>query len=503
MRLIELLFFFLAGLSQAGYGDSLRFYYTANRQGEIDPCGCPTTEQNGGINRMAAFLAAAKYNPETAFFGDAGDTFFSNPSLLPTRKASELGKSKVIAAAYREMGVQIFSPGERDFANGVDGLKALQAESGVTFISANLKNADGSPIFPAYLLVKKQGLKIGVVGLADPNLFQAPYPTVVGVRADPPAPALTAALKALHEQGADVIVLLSHLGLSGDREIAKVEGIDLIIGAHSLDSLDPPQKVGNTWIVQPMYQGEQIGYLDFDLSARRFTAARLVDLGRDWDRENKVSQLVSAYKQKRHDAVLDEVPVRRAATRVSNAFVAHPESCRGCHAKQYDFWETTKHASAYLALYAKDEHFNPECIGCHSLGYGQKGGYSSIVAPIAIKGKPAFHKGTVPFIEKIMKSVFAEDTGALDSRLQPERFSRLQHRYLDEIHRLETEGKVEHLYAGVQCENCHGNLNGHPADHRPVAKIVEKTCRGCHRPPQAPGFNFEMVKIVGCPAGKS
>jgi hypothetical protein len=496
MRAKRWLFFLAVAASSAAAAD-LRFFYTANRQGEIDPCGCPTTEQNGGIDRMAALLAGAKFDPKSAFFGDAGDTFFSNVTLLPTRRAQELAQSSLIARVYRELGLEVFSPGERDFAGGIEELRRLQALTGAAFISANLSDREGHPFFPATALLEKQGVKIGVIGVADPTLFGA-FPEV---HAEPPEPAVSRAAGELRKQGADVVVVLSHLGLHGDQDLAKSGGVDLIIGSHSLDSLDPPRRVGDTWIVQPMYQGQQVGWITWDTTSRRFTGAKLVDLGRDWEKTTAVSRLIADYRKGRDRA--EERGSASVAPAAPGAFVAHPASCRRCHAKQYAFWETTKHASAYLVLYAKDEHFNPECIGCHSLGFEKKGGYSSIVRPIVEVGEPPLKKGMTPLIEQIMKTVFAGDPGKgdLDSRVQPDRFAQLQHRYLDEIHRLEGAGKIERLYAGVQCEHCHGNLNGHPGNHRAVAKVVEATCRGCHRPPEAPHFDFAMVKLVGCPAG--
>ena len=62
------------------YGAPLTVFYTSNRQGEIDPCGCVGAVQNwrdcapglaslkGRVNRPASFV-------------DAGDTFFSVGSL--------------------------------------------------------------------------------------------------------------------------------------------------------------------------------------------------------------------------------------------------------------------------------------------------------------------------------------------------------------------------------------------------------------------------------------
>src|SRR4051812_28912213 len=91
----------------------LDLFYTANRQGEVDPCGCPGAVQNGGIARMGAFLDATRRR--SSFFGDAGDTFFSVTSILPSRRDEELAHAHLIARAYQVMGLDVLTPGERDF----------------------------------------------------------------------------------------------------------------------------------------------------------------------------------------------------------------------------------------------------------------------------------------------------------------------------------------------------------------------------------------------------
>jgi tetratricopeptide (TPR) repeat protein len=58
----------------------------------------------------------------------------------------------------------------------------------------------------------------------------------------------------------------------------------------------------------------------------------------------------------------------------SPAFV-RPEQCATCHPAQYDFWRATRHSLAFSTLEATRQSLDAECIGCHTVGYGNRDGF--------------------------------------------------------------------------------------------------------------------------------
>ena len=50
------------------------------------------------------------------------------------------------------------------------------------------------------------------------------------------------------------------------------------------------------------------------------------------------------------------------------------ESCSDCHQEAVDFWETTRHASAYETLVVDNKQFDLSCVGCHVTGFRKPGG---------------------------------------------------------------------------------------------------------------------------------
>lgn len=51
------------------------------------------------------------------------------------------------------------------------------------------------------------------------------------------------------------------------------------------------------------------------------------------------------------------------------------ENCKMCHSDKFEQWSGMGHARAYDLLIAVGKQNSPECLPCHTTGYGKKGGY--------------------------------------------------------------------------------------------------------------------------------
>jgi len=51
------------------------------------------------------------------------------------------------------------------------------------------------------------------------------------------------------------------------------------------------------------------------------------------------------------------------------------EVCGVCHESQHQTWQLTQHATAYDTLVRHAEETNPECVGCHVVGFEEPGGF--------------------------------------------------------------------------------------------------------------------------------
>ncbi len=108
------------------------------------------------------------------------------------------------------------------------------------------------------LILRKAGMRIGLIGLTAP--FNDYY-ELLGWHADDPMAAAEAEVERLRGQ-ADLIVVLSHLGLRQDERLAaEVGGIDLILGAHTHHLLEQPLIIGRTFMSAAGKFGRHIGKL--------------------------------------------------------------------------------------------------------------------------------------------------------------------------------------------------------------------------------------------------
>lgn len=110
------------------------------------------------------------------------------------------------------------------------------------------------------------------------------------------------------------------------------------------------------------------------------------------------------------------------------------ETCSVCHREQHATWELTKHASAWETLVEHGADRDPECLKCHTVGFGKPGGFD-----------PA---------------------------------------------------KRQTELRGVQCENCHGRGGPHQSPEFTKAGF-EPICLTCHDPQHSLQFVFaERLPLV-------
>ncbi|MFC2947170.1 bifunctional metallophosphatase/5'-nucleotidase [Virgibacillus sediminis] len=138
----------------------------------------------------------------------------------------------------------------------------LYDEAEFEVVCANLHSLDQQS--PDWLksvstLTSYNGVKVGVIGLTAP--FNAFY-ELLGWHISSPYATLEAHIRKMKES-ADVIILLSHLGLNEDQEIARRHPeIDVIIGGHTHHLLHSGENVNNTLITAAgkhcTYAGEVI-----------------------------------------------------------------------------------------------------------------------------------------------------------------------------------------------------------------------------------------------------
>lgn len=122
----------------------------------------------GGLSRKSAYIKSLSDNKIDLLIIDAGDALFEQV----TYEAIDLPNAQYKAEAFLEgmgkIGCDAFNIGEYDLAGGYDFLKTLEKKSDIPFLSANLYSYEtGDPAFNPYLIIKKNDLRIGIIGVTD------------------------------------------------------------------------------------------------------------------------------------------------------------------------------------------------------------------------------------------------------------------------------------------------------------------------------------------------
>ncbi len=194
---------------------------------------------------------------------DSGDLFSKFSTDMDGEKA--LMKAKIIGRAYRRMGVEAVNVGCLDLMLGADFLRK-EFSQGLPLISANLLDpSTQAPLLPPYTIKEVGGVRIAFFGLlppeSGPEISAAIHRANEGkILIGDPVEAAKAAVQKIAGK-ADLIVLLSDLGLSKDQLLAKaVPGIHFILGGHEGRFTRKGIQAGRTHIFQSSFKGMYVGH---------------------------------------------------------------------------------------------------------------------------------------------------------------------------------------------------------------------------------------------------
>jgi 2',3'-cyclic-nucleotide 2'-phosphodiesterase (5'-nucleotidase family) len=185
---------------------------------------------------------------------DAGDALKGSHTLFYL-------KEKVLQEMNR-VGYDAMTMGNREFNYIRDVIKSRTKEARFPILCANIVDMKNkvNGCYQEYIGKEINGVKVGLFGLTvvqyNDNSFWLP---LFKFRFLDPLKTAETIIEKLREK-VDLLVLLSHLGVDRDREIAEhTKGIDLIIGGHSHTLLETPIRIKDTWIFQAGSHGKNVG----------------------------------------------------------------------------------------------------------------------------------------------------------------------------------------------------------------------------------------------------
>lgn len=217
-------------------------------------------EKNGelGFAKLKTYFDNRNSN-NNALLLNAGDVVHGTTFATISRGES-------VIDVMNQMGFDAMTAGNHDFNYGYQRLVELNNRANFPIFAANVTNQDGSHIIDSDKIIEIDGVKIGIFGLATEETKTKSSPAnTEGLTFANTIETAQNEVTNLRNQGAQIIICLSHLGEDKESKetstmIAEnVEGIDLIIDGHSHTELQNGRYVGNTLIAQAKAHGYFIG----------------------------------------------------------------------------------------------------------------------------------------------------------------------------------------------------------------------------------------------------
>ena len=216
----------------------------------------------GGFPALATAVRRIrrKQGPENVLLVDGGDTF--SDDLL-----GNLTRGEAVIRLMNSLGYQLMALGNHDYDFGSDRTRELDRIADFPMRAANvIESKTGQPFLGDPTVVfQAAGIRVGFLTLTYHNTMHTGNPkNYEGLEFKDGIETVRQYLPDLRRRS-DLVVVLSHLGSTVDRVLAReAPGVNIIIGAHSHDRIANEQ-IGDITLVQAVSDNSVLGEIDISL----------------------------------------------------------------------------------------------------------------------------------------------------------------------------------------------------------------------------------------------
>lgn len=232
--------------------------------------------------------------------------------------------------------------GNHDFDMGPEVFRDQVANSNFPWLSANCIDRRTDEVFASeqgamrYALPEVNGVTVGLTGILTE---EAPNVASLGENAEvqEPATALQEVVPQMRDEGADIVVVLSHVASPVvESEIApNVDGVDAYVGDHAARTYETPKMVNGSLVSVIGDEFEHLAELhlqvrDGELVGHEFTRHATAEaVGRGLEPNSQVVQLVEEYQSRLDNEVGQKVGQTETALDCREIVVRREESNMG------------------------------------------------------------------------------------------------------------------------------------------------------------------------------
>lgn len=258
-------------------------------------------EMAGGFARIVQAL-----RDERTLAGDDATITIDGGDTIQGSALAAVTEGKLIVSLLNMFDFDVAIPGNWEVAYGPDVMKNRLGATNYPWIATNIfDKASGEQLFSPTWMTERQGVKIGFVGFTDPDVpFRQPPSYSEGLRYDDES-TLNAYAAELRAQGADIVILVSHIGLSKALKLTEdLEGYDIHLSADTHERTYEPFDVNGVWVVEPGAFGSFLGKLTLRVNDGQIVdkSWELIELtareyGKAKDVQDRLAELSEPYRE--------------------------------------------------------------------------------------------------------------------------------------------------------------------------------------------------------------
>ncbi len=216
----------------------------------------------GGLDRTATLIKAirAERGDNKVLLLDGGDTWQGSYCSLKTQGADMVAAMKALKPDAMV--------GHWEFTLGKERVEELIDEMGYPFLGSNCFDTEWDErVFQSTAYFERGGIKVAVIGqhfpytpIANPSHLVEGWS--FGIRPDE----IQSNIDEARDNGAEIIVLLSHNGFDVDQKLAAdISGIDVILTGHTHDAVPEAVRIGKTLVLSSGSHGKYLGRIDLEV----------------------------------------------------------------------------------------------------------------------------------------------------------------------------------------------------------------------------------------------
>ncbi len=289
---------------------NIKILGTSDVHGRVVPWsyGADVEDRSGSYAQIATYVNDVRKNHKNVLLVEVGDAIQDN-QVEVFAKTAEYAKDNPVPKVLNAMNYDIFVLGNHEFNFGMPALDAILEDMQAKKITANFYHKDGKRYLDPTTIIEKDGVKLGIIGLTTPMsaIFEKDTGYLDNMKFTSPIEETKAQIADLKAKGVDAIIVIAHMGIENENNIADtgvadlvnaVDGIDVIIAGHMHKNV-PSETIKNTLITEPHRYGTVVSEVDLTFDVDDKQAVKLLSKSAKTVPVNKLEsdpKIVEIYK---------------------------------------------------------------------------------------------------------------------------------------------------------------------------------------------------------------